>query len=137
MIRDEQVVRAAQARGQYAPAGPGALTYLFDAGAYRAPAGRGGSYIRCAVVVPLPSSDAPKPWLYLEPDDADDYLDQLDAFLEDEVQAAGLVRARQEVVEGIRFLHLAPYGFERASGTEHERLLDEVGPGGRYDPRIE
>jgi hypothetical protein len=113
------------------------MTYLFDAAAYRTAAGPGAASIRCAVVVPLPSSEAPKPWLYLEPDGADDYLDQLDAFLEDEVVVGSLVRARQEAVDGIRFLQLAPYGFERASRTEHERLLDEVGPVGRYDPRIE
>lgn len=136
MIPDASVVRVARERGQYAPRGPASMTYLFDAAAYGA-RGRASISTRCAVEVPLPSSPEPKPWLYLEPDDADDYLDQLDSFIEEQVQAGCLLWARQEVVDGIRILRLAPYGFERASRATHERLLEDVGPAGRYDPRIE
>lgn len=136
MIPDAAVVHTARSRGQYASADVGSMTYLFDAAAYGDGTRRVPS-VRCAIAVPLPSSREPKPWLYLEPDDAEDYLDQLDAFIEEQVQAGCLLWGRQDVVDGVRFFVLAPYGFERASRAGHERLLDEVGPEGRYDPRIE
>ncbi len=141
MIADEDVVRVAAARGQFAPGPrPDSFTFLFDVAAYSPNPGPVGSPARsgrCAVAVPLPSSPDGKPWLYIDPDDAADYLNQLDTFVEEQVLTGCLTWARQERVEGIRIFFLAPYGFEHASRAEHDRLLEAAGPGGWYDPRIE
>lgn len=136
MIRDEDVIRVARARGQYAPdPHPRRFLLLFDAARSRPPGdlGRRPGSTRCAVSVPLPSDPAPKPWLYTPPEDAADYLAQLDDLIAEELERGAVTTARQERLDGdIRLLTLAPYGFERASEQEHERLLDEVGPHGRY-----
>src|SRR5436305_9244196 len=120
MIRDEDVIRVASARGQYAPdeSDPRRFFFLFDHAAYagdRRNSSRPERSIRCAVSIPLPSSPALKPWLYLEPDDAADFLGQLDAFIEEEVLQGCLVSARQEQLNGVRIFQLARYGLERAS----------------------
>jgi hypothetical protein len=82
------------------------------------------------VVVPLPSSPEIKPWLYAEPEDADDYLNQLDIFIREEIDTAADEWAVQVEERGHRLFVVTPYGFERKNTAEHDRLMATVGPDG-------
>lgn len=90
---------------------------------------------RQAVVVPLPSSPELKPWLYLEPLDADDYLQQLDTFVREEMDTGASAWAEQLEERDHRLFVLTPYGFKRKDAAEHERLLAAILPSEAADFR--
>lgn len=60
---------------------------------------------------PLPSSSAPKPWLYAIPTGADDAASMLATFIDEEVSTGCVKWARTTPRGGHLFFELAPYGF--------------------------
>jgi len=79
----------------------------------------------------LPSSGDPQYWIYAPPDDADDWVQQLFVWIDEEVFTAGLgsSRARSEH-EGDSYVQVTPYGWRVSDPDEHARLSASAGPTG-------
>ncbi|WP_156242681.1 hypothetical protein [Microbacterium oryzae] len=87
------------------------------------------------MVVPLPSSGGSQPWLYADPDDADDWVGQLLIWVDEEVYTAGLRAGRTRVdTDDASYVELTSYGWRVSDPAEHERLLNFGTPQGRLEP---
>lgn len=68
------------------------------------------------------------PWLYAEPEDAEDYVAQLLVFLDEEVDTGGLGGGRvREDVDGGSYVIVTGYGFKLADKKRHVELEKKFG----------
>jgi len=83
------------------------------------------------LVIPLPSSGEPQYWIYATPVDADDWVQQLLIWIDEEVDTLGLVSGRVRTdYEGESYVEATPYGWRVSDPDDHERLSASAGPGG-------
>ena len=83
------------------------------------------------VVIALPSSGEPQLWVYAPPVDADDWVQQLLIWIDEEVFTLGLVSGRVRTDhEGESYVEVEPYGWRVDDPDEHERLSAAAGPNG-------
>ncbi|HKT58036.1 MAG TPA: hypothetical protein VJR25_14835 [Microbacterium sp.] len=79
---------------------------------------------RARIVIALPSSDAAQPWLYREPESADDWLQQFLIWMDEEILTGGLNASRaRELVHGESYVIVVPYGWRSSDPKEHSRLM--------------
>lgn len=81
----------------------------------------------------LPSTRLPMPWLYMEPEDAADWVDQLFVFLDEEVDTRGLDDSRvREMVHGKSYVVVTGYGFKVTDEERDAELSKLAGPHGDW-----
>ena len=81
------------------------------------------------LLVGLPSSGAPQYWLYAPPTDANDWVEQLLIWIDEEVFTSGLVSGRvRELHGGESYVVIANYGWQVSDPMEHARLASAAGP---------
>ncbi|TXN27895.1 hypothetical protein [Lacisediminihabitans profunda] len=87
--------------------------------------------LRARVRLDLPSSGKFQPWLYEYPDNADEWVQQLLTWTDEEVFTLGLGASRARKAEdGESFVIAEPYGWRLADTAEHEARLASAGPFG-------
>jgi hypothetical protein len=79
----------------------------------------------------LPSSGEPQFWIYAPPADAQDWVQQLLVWIDEEVFTLGLASGRARVDhDGDSYVQATPYGWRISDPDEHARLLTAAGPRG-------
>lgn len=73
------------------------------------------------LVVPGPTSDAPQPWVYVQPVDVEDWSNML-AFWLDENLTGGAEPFATTVRDGLPFFLVEPYGLRLADPATHSRM---------------
>ena len=89
------------------------------------------------LVIPLPSSGEPQYWIYATPVDADDWVQQLLIWIDEEVDTLGLVSGRVRTdYEGESYVEATPYGWRvsdpsinEADGTAVLGFVERSGSG--------
>lgn len=90
---------------------------------------RGRSGAAARVRVALPRTERDQFWIYVEPEDADDWASQLFLWIEEEVQTGGLSSSRVRTeIGGESYVLVELYGWRLADRGEHERLVEALGP---------
>ncbi len=80
------------------------------------------------LVLVLPSSGEPQFWLYAAPEDAEDWVQQLFIWIDEEVFTGGLVSGRARVThDGASYVQVVPYGWRVTEAEEHARLSRAAG----------
>lgn len=93
--------------------------------------GSGTAWLRVA----LPRSGRDQYWLYVRPDDAEDWAGQLFIWMEEEVATGGLGDSRRRAErDGRSYVIPVSYGWQRSNETEHKRGLASCPPDGWYGP---
>lgn len=83
------------------------------------------------LVLALPSSGEPQFWLYTAPEDAEDWVQQLLIWIDEEVFTGGLVSGRtRSTHDGASYVQVVPYGWRVTKAKEHARLSRAAGPFG-------
>jgi hypothetical protein len=87
------------------------------------------------VLVPLPSSGRPQPWLsHSAPDNAAGWVEEFLLWLDEEMFSGGLgPHYATKAIDGINRLVIEGYGFRLSDVTRHRHLLDAAGPDGSWD----
>lgn len=85
------------------------------------------------LLVALPSSGEFQYWLYAPPETAEDWVQQLLIWIDEEVFTSGLMDGRARVESnGASYVQSAPYGWRLTDPAEHARLSEAAGPDGSY-----
>lgn len=85
------------------------------------------------LLIALPSAGEPQYWLYAPPEIAEDYVQQLLIWIDEEVFTSGLMDGRARVESnGASYVQSAPYGWRLTDPVEHARLVEAAGPDGWY-----
>jgi hypothetical protein len=88
---------------------------------------------RARLRLDLPSSGKLQPWLYENPDNADEWVEQLLTWTDEEVFTLGLGKSRaRNVQDGESFVIAEAYGWRRAVTEDHEALSASAGRFGWY-----
>ncbi|TFD72942.1 hypothetical protein [Cryobacterium gelidum] len=83
------------------------------------------------LVVSLVSSDSPQYWLYAPPANAEDWVNQLLIWIDEEVFTLGLGASRSRTAsDGVSYVSVEPYGWRRSDEHDHLRLKAAAGPEG-------
>jgi len=138
MLSDSEIVSAVQASvGHIRSSGPDMSQLAYEVRDVRPSPGhldieliqRDGHSAR--IVLALPSSREPQYWLYAPPKTADDWIQQLLIWIDEEVFTGGLMAGRTRTLhDGASYVQVAPYGWRLAKATEHARLSKAAGPRG-------
>ncbi|WP_156463401.1 hypothetical protein [Frigoribacterium sp. Leaf172] len=85
------------------------------------------------LLIALPSTGEPQYWLYFLPDTAEEWVEQLLLWLDEQVFTSGLMDERVRVERnGASYVQSAPYGWRLTDPAEHARLAEAAGPDGWY-----
>lgn len=85
------------------------------------------------LLIALPSTGESQYWLFFLPENAEEWVEQLLLWLDEEVFTSGLMdgRVRGER-NGASYVQSAPYGWRLTDPAEHARLSEAAGPDGWY-----
>lgn len=136
LIADIEIVEYLREVGPRSDRWPGADFYDYDI--HVVDVFRG--YVRLEIIghdsagildIALPSSNAVASWHYMEPLTSNDWCGQLLTEFDEEVDTLGLGPSRlHQIVDGLEWLIVDPYGLRVNDHDEHERLLETSGPEG-------
>lgn len=82
--------------------------------------------------LPLPSSDGIEVWLYVAPNDAQDWTGMLGIWMDEEILTGATSWAALTLLDDVHYFTVELYGFRSADESEHERLTAQMKtyPGG-------
>jgi hypothetical protein len=89
-----------------------------------------GDHRTFGLVLPAPWTDSAQWWLYLPPEDAQDWAVMLKHWIEENIDRGAAGWATLHERDGVHYFVAEPYGFRPQDEAEHRRALSLGGPDG-------